>query len=413
MKSAEIRTFAPDAKPELVDAIVRNWPGAEEAGIVSPLRTAHFFAQIATETGGLRSISESLNYKATALTQMFPRRITVAQANRYGRTANHPADQQAIANIIYGGAWGKKNLGNTEPDDGWRYRGGGMLQTTGRANYAALGHDDDPEALRDPDRAFKTAIAEWKKRGCNKLADADDVVGVRKKINGGTNGLVECKSYLRRAKRAFANVQPHVSALVDEPAAESRLTRTEIEAYQIRLIAHGYHMVGIPDGKMGKMTVGAIAAFQRANGIAVSGNLDEETRKELDEEPEVIPVSPERASVSVADLKAQGSRTIDAADKAEIAPKVGLFGSIGLGGMAAVSETFGSVRGYLEPAWDMLGSVPMWLWFVVIAGVSGYIVFQTQRVKRYRVEDVRSGKFVGLPGRAIVPTDPELLPAEE
>ena len=81
-------------------------------------------------------------------------RITEAQAQRYGRTDNRPADQQAIANIVYGGAWGKKNLGNTEPDDGWRFRGRGLIQLTGRDNYRRCSR-----ALFGDERLLITAIA--------------------------------------------------------------------------------------------------------------------------------------------------------------------------------------------------------------------------------------------------------------
>src|ERR1044071_8391932 len=93
-----IRRRAPDATGILVKAIVAGWPAAEQAGINTPLRTQHFFAQVATETLAIQSISEGLNYKAAALLAKFSReRISVADCQRLGRTAEHPADQQGIA----------------------------------------------------------------------------------------------------------------------------------------------------------------------------------------------------------------------------------------------------------------------------------------------------------------------------
>lgn len=79
---------------------------------------------------------ESLNYSVEALISKFSReRISVADAQRVGRAAGHPADQEAIANLIYGGPWGLRNLGNEKPGDGWKYRGRSWPQLTGLGNY--------------------------------------------------------------------------------------------------------------------------------------------------------------------------------------------------------------------------------------------------------------------------------------
>lgn len=98
------------------------------------------------ETGTkMQPVTENLNYSVEGLLKTFGRhRITEAQARRYGRTNNQPANQQAIANTVYGGEWGLKNLGNTKTDDGWRYRGRGLPQITGRTNYTKFGIADTP-----------------------------------------------------------------------------------------------------------------------------------------------------------------------------------------------------------------------------------------------------------------------------
>jgi len=101
---------------------------------------AYFLAQIDHESNGMTTLTENMNYSATALRNKFGSRITVEEATKYGRigTVRYPiqkANWEAIANIIYGGAWGKKNLGNTDAGDGWRFRGRGAIMATGRSNY--------------------------------------------------------------------------------------------------------------------------------------------------------------------------------------------------------------------------------------------------------------------------------------
>lgn len=94
---------------------------------------AYMLATPMIETGGTYvPKSENLNYSVEALTGKFGKRISAQDAQRFGRKAGQVADQQAIANAIYGGAWGEKMLGNTEPGN---FRGRGLCQCTGRANY--------------------------------------------------------------------------------------------------------------------------------------------------------------------------------------------------------------------------------------------------------------------------------------
>lgn len=93
-------------------------------GINTPLRQAHFIAQVGHESNGFKSLRENLNYSVEGLLKTFSRsRISIEEANAYGRTSSQPANQEMIANIVYGGEWGRKNLGNTQEGDGWKYRG--------------------------------------------------------------------------------------------------------------------------------------------------------------------------------------------------------------------------------------------------------------------------------------------------
>lgn len=193
LTAAIIRKVCPSARADLVAEIAGAGARLAAAGITTKLRAAHFLSQIATETGGLRAIEENLNYSAARLVKVWPKRFpTLAAARPY---ANNP---EALANHVYG-----SRLGNTQPGDGWRYRGGGMMQTTGRSNYRSAGHEKDPEALRQPGPALDAALHYWSTNGCNALADRDDVTALRARINGGANGLPETRTYLKKAKAAL------------------------------------------------------------------------------------------------------------------------------------------------------------------------------------------------------------------
>jgi putative chitinase len=183
-------------------------PDAELAPWVEPLkaacvkaeintirRIAAFLANIAVESD-FRPRQENLNYSVEGLTATFGRhRITVGQCQQFGRTPTRKADQEAIANCIYGGDWGRVNLGNVQSGDGWTFRGVGPLQVTGRGNmqrFAAwIGRPLD-EALayaRTLEGGIMTAAWFWEAHDVNRLADTPGVVDEVHAINGGENGL--------------------------------------------------------------------------------------------------------------------------------------------------------------------------------------------------------------------------------
>jgi putative chitinase len=159
---------------------------------------------------------ENLNYSAKALPVKFgPHRgMTAEIARQIGRIENdrgavlRAADQRAIANLVYGGAWGARELGNTQPGDGWRFRGRGPTHLTGRANYAdaarmtGLPLIDRPELAEEP--AAGCVIAAWfwaDVKRCNPLADAGAVEAWRRAINGGLNGLEDVRRRYEAALR--------------------------------------------------------------------------------------------------------------------------------------------------------------------------------------------------------------------
>jgi len=199
----QINALAPGANPEMVNAIVENWEVAENAGINTPKRIRQFFANIAAETN-LKNLTEDMSYSAKAILKTWPKRFkTEQEAGFYARKP------ELLAEKVYGG-----RMGNREgAGDGYRYRGRGFLQTTGREGYAKLNEKigekygvdflKEPEKLAEPKFAFLAAVYEWETRGCNELADKGDATAVRKAINGADNGLVEVKSFLVKAEKIW------------------------------------------------------------------------------------------------------------------------------------------------------------------------------------------------------------------
>jgi putative chitinase len=171
--------------------------------ISTPLRQAHFLAQTGHESAGFLKVEEGLNYSENALTALFGKRITAEQARAYGRNAMHVANQKMIASIIYANRNGN---GDVASGDGYRYRGRGLIQVTGKANYAALVKQLGADVVANPDLllgyrfAVMSAAAWWKNHGLNELADSDDVTRITRVINGGTNGLDDRKSRLSKSK---------------------------------------------------------------------------------------------------------------------------------------------------------------------------------------------------------------------
>ncbi len=179
-------------------------------------RVAMFLANIIHETGGLSRWEENLNYSVAGLLGGFGRhRISAADCERLGRKVGQGAlsraQQDAIADVIYGGAFGRDELGNTEPGDGSRFKGRGLIQATGRAMYSRLAMAfgfGDPLAVRDwlitREGAALSAAWIWTvEKRCNPLADAGDVRAARKKINGGDKGLDEVTALNGRALAAM------------------------------------------------------------------------------------------------------------------------------------------------------------------------------------------------------------------
>ena len=154
--------------------------------INTPERIAGFLAQVGHESGGLRFTVENLNYRADALTRVWPSRFPPGIAESY---AMQP---ERIANRAYADRMGN---GDEASGEGWAYRGRGLIQLTGKDAYAAFSLAADNEALLNPDLVAEPELAAlsagwfWSRNSLNVLADSKDIVGMTRRVNGGTNGL--------------------------------------------------------------------------------------------------------------------------------------------------------------------------------------------------------------------------------
>ena len=175
-------------------------PGTMKAGMallkLSPIRAAHFFAQTAHETGDFKAFSENLNYSADGLNKIFPKYFKNAGRN----AAEFARNPEKIANIVYA-----SRMGNGDPasGDGWKFRGRGALQLTGKANYEAFAkYLGNNEVMENPDLvatkyAFESAMFFFERNKlwtiCDQGINDAAILALTKRINGGTHGLDDRK----------------------------------------------------------------------------------------------------------------------------------------------------------------------------------------------------------------------------
>ena len=179
------RGGSPSLMAALAPILARGMP---PAAIDTPLRAAHFLAQGCYETFSFTRLEEDLVYSAARIAQVWPR-----LAPRASALSGYP---EKLGNAAYAGSNGN---GGEESGDGWRYRGRGFFQLTGRANYALAGAVGDPDTIATPEGAVTSAFAFWRARAIAAAADADDVMRVTHLVNGGANGVAARDRLTRRA----------------------------------------------------------------------------------------------------------------------------------------------------------------------------------------------------------------------
>lgn len=232
------------------------------------LRVAAFFAQTAHESRDFNIMEENLNYSANGLDRVFAKYFIKSgvDAKAYAR------QPEKIANYVYGNRMGN---GGPESGDGWKYRGGGIIQLTGKNNYAAFSEaigmslDDTAAYVRTKQGALESACWFWSKNGLNELADKGDIVAISKRINGGTNGLKDRKDRYRL----------YMEILGDAEGGVWRPAKKGDKGEHVRSIQR---LLNVPvDGDFGPTTLAAVKKFQVKNGLSVDGIVGPKTLEKL------------------------------------------------------------------------------------------------------------------------------------
>lgn len=321
MRAVDIaRALCPKAKPAYIAALDAGDDALAAAGINTPLRLAHFLAQVFHETGGLTVAEEDGHYTARNLGDMwdsgnwrryFPSRAAmVAMAGQCARDGG-----QALFSLVY-----SNRMGNGPPasGDGWKYRGRGVLQTTGRESYRKYGErcgapfEADPDLVVSAEWALAPAIAEWTAAGCNALADRNAAKAIGNAINRGNPRAdaepVGFRDRIRWFDRIWAHMQAAGSAPA-EPSWKASEPDPDVETVQQVLVALGHVLV--VDGRKGPKTVAAIRAFQTSSGLPVTGVADAVTRAAMQSQLAAVdeakaPKPPSANPPAVNDASAKG-----------------------------------------------------------------------------------------------------------
>lgn len=234
--------------------------------IDTPKRIAGFISQCAHESRDFTATEENLNYSEKALNSVFGRYFGPGKRN----AAEYARNPEKIANYVYMDEFRSKNgaLGNTQPGDGWRFRGGGLKQLTGRSNYSGFAKDyamtpeEAADWVRTKEGALASALWFWSKNNLNAIADTGDVVALTKKINGGDIGLADRQMRYARAMQALTGEIPPRSPATETVRKGSRGDTVKRVQRKLGLVA---------DGVFGPGTEAAVKAWQKSNGLVDDG----------------------------------------------------------------------------------------------------------------------------------------------
>jgi len=278
--AAAIRATAPNTPDGAIDGLICLRRADEACGaLANPFRAAHLIAQCAHESGGFTHRVESLFYSSgSRIFAVFGRKYfdSIAHAGRFAR------DQQKLANRVYANRMGN---GDTASGDGFRFRGRGYLQLTGRDNYRNFGKrigvdlEADPERAAEPTTAWPIAasyLACRSRAGKTALEWADDnnVEMVTRIVNGGTIGLGDRRVLTAKALTALRGVDPYPALVIGAEGPAVLLLQN--------LLAERGFPPGAIDGDFGPKTENAIKAFQKDAGLTANGRVDPRLWGKLD-----------------------------------------------------------------------------------------------------------------------------------
>jgi putative chitinase len=282
-------------------AMLNSWEELDGLAINTAPRLAHFIAQGLIETGWLQFAEEGLNYSAEGLCSTFRNYYPREPDGKPGRLAlEHARKPQVIANFVYG-----RRMGNTAPEDGWRYRGRGFFQVTGKDNYQRFSDISRIDLVATPDvlasdlkLSIKVAAAFWNAHSLNRLADENNAAAISRAINRGdatstkkanhedqrilwTANVMNLMTDPTRIAPAEALVQPDAAPPAAQPLKVGSRGQAVI-ALQVDLRSLGYD-VGPADGIFGRKTELAVVGLQHVHGLPTTGVVDAATLAEIAE----------------------------------------------------------------------------------------------------------------------------------
>lgn len=239
-------------------------------------RIAGFISQCGHESRDFTALEENLNYSKEALERVFPRYFGPGKQN----AAEYARNPEKIANYVYMDENRSKAgaLGNTKPGDGWRFRGRGLKQLTGRNNYArfAAAYNMTPEQasewIETKEGALASALWFWDTNKLNPVADTGDVAALTKRINGGDIGLADRQHRYNVAMQALTGSVPTRAPI---SAASTTMLRRGSTGEAVKQMQQ---RLGIPaDGNFGPGTEVAVKKWQAARGLVADGVVGPKT----------------------------------------------------------------------------------------------------------------------------------------
>ena len=248
--------------------------------ITTDQRIAGFVSQCAHESMDFTAMSENLNYREETLNKVFPRYFGPGKRN----AAEYAKNPEKIANYVYMDEFRTSKLGNTQPGDGWRFRGRGLKQLTGRDNYTRFAKDYDMTAeeaavwVETKEGALASALWFWNTNKLNAIADTGNVAALTKKINGGDIGLADRQA---RYAKAMAALGGKITAPVN-PQITDAVTQTLRRGSKGEDVKKMQAKLGLAaDGDFGPGTEAALKKWQAANGLTADGVAGPKTLAKL------------------------------------------------------------------------------------------------------------------------------------
>jgi putative chitinase len=246
--------------------------------ITTDQRIAGFISQCAHESMDFNALSENLNYREETLNKVFPRYFGPGKRN----AAEYAKNPEKIANYVYMDEFRTSKLGNTQPGDGWRFRGRGLKQLTGRDNYTRFAKDYDMTAeqaaewLETKEGALASALWFWNTNKLNTIADTGNVAALTKKINGGDIGLADRQA---RYAKAMAALGGKIDAVAPVTTAVSETLRRGSKGEAVKKMQAKLGLSA--DGDFGPGTEAALKKWQSANGLTADGVAGPKTLAKL------------------------------------------------------------------------------------------------------------------------------------